>query len=468
MGAREEHLNFSKGAWPRVLLDSARTLQGEGEDWLAYLFGQQFSEVEEAVDRARSHRTRRILRRYRQFAARGKPPQISRCSTLVYAATHNQFSALVPVARGLARRGEEVLFVVGQTAFMQHAPGSSMLRVWSAQDLFLSFLLTFFRLPALLCLMLRRPWNQIRPSLPNFLASHRYIPYFYRLVRASSPSIVLVSNDHNVDTRSLLAVGRDAGAKTAYVQHASVSNLFPALGMDFAFLDGESALENYKHCEVNYREGSAKPLERQILLTGQQKKLVPTRTYRTNRAVGIALSGDERPSDLAPLISYFIEEGIKLRLRFHPGSGADEAILQLVPTEWISDPLKESLGDFFAQIRVLIAGNSSIHLEAGLSGVVPLYFLVGEARHDDYYGYVKFGVAKRCTSYDELLKETRKVLIGESVLDKTALQRFSATFGTPWEGKEGELVAEILSGILEEGCVPKALVEWPIRLHRFR
>ena len=58
-----------------------------------------------------------------------------------------------------------------------------------------------------------------------------------------------MSNDHSPANRALLLVAKSKGIKTVYMQHASVSNLFPVLDFDYSFLDGVNAYNIYKEIE---------------------------------------------------------------------------------------------------------------------------------------------------------------------------------------------------------------------------
>ena len=94
----------------------------------------------------------------------------------------------------------------------------------------------------------------------------------------------------------------------------------------------------------------------------------------------------------------------------------------------------------------LIAGNSSIHLEAAIAGVMPIYYELSPPDHSDYYGYVKHGLTQKAASVPEVLK-----IIEETQDNHTpnagAVRYYSDTYLTEWDGKEGELVAECLKAL---------------------
>lgn len=78
--------------------------------------------------------------------------------------------------------------------------------------------------------------------LSTFCSVYTYLAYFYRVLSRTSPEFVITANEHNVLNRCMLAVAHHIGIKTVYLQHASVSNIFPALRVNYAFLDGQCAL----------------------------------------------------------------------------------------------------------------------------------------------------------------------------------------------------------------------------------
>ena len=72
------------------------------------------------------------------------------------------------------------------------------------------------------------------------------------------------------------------------------------------------------------------------------------------------------------------------------------------PLVTISYPEKEFLDEYFRKCDVLVSGNSSIHLEAAVSGLVTYYYeFSNETSYYDYYGYIKTGL---CEIFPENLK----------------------------------------------------------------
>ena len=75
----------------------------------------------------------------------------------------------------------------------------------------------------------------------KFCETYIYVPFFLEELQKIRPKLALISNDHTVQARSLRISAEILGIKTLYMQHASVSEIFPPLEFDYALLDGEIA-----------------------------------------------------------------------------------------------------------------------------------------------------------------------------------------------------------------------------------
>ena len=441
-------------------------LREEPETWLAYLHGQKFEaldHVKEAKPRFRGAPVRLAVFFYRlmsKSAFRFAPSRPERHRVLAFAGTANQRDALSNTLEALERRRVSVLAVSAPEAntdgeptrryqTLRFGPVEVAKAIW------------------LLMLRVRSVRRQLSSGhdrltawrLDTFCWPYVYLAYFERLLRQVQPSVVLVSNDHNAPNRSLLAVARAMGIKTAYMQHASVSPLFPCLTMDYAFLDGKAALECYIQSEANRPPALSLP-QRHVFLTGQKKPLVVERKT-SEGVIGLALNALDTPSDVAPVLDALTGTGRRLCVRWHPALKGRKlepflAVLQGYPYVERSDPNDEPVGRFLGRLDGLVAGNSSIHLEAALSGVVPVYFEFSETRLSDYYGYVRQGLSIAAESLEDLVNAVRLIREGHLSVNADAVRYYSATFKTQWEAAEGELVAGHLDSLLD-GADPRTL-----------
>lgn len=151
------------------------------------------------------------------------------------------------------------------------------------------------------------------------------------------------------------------------------------------------------------------------------------------------------------MINALQEKGLCVRLRWHPGQAISDinqyrAAFSSSERISLSDPKQENVSDFLARIGWLIAGNSSIHLEAAIAGVMPIYYELTRPEHSDYYGYVKHGLAQQAASVPEVLQIIKETQHNHTP-NAEAVRYYSDTYLTEWDGREGDLVAECLKAL---------------------
>lgn len=439
--------------------DIKEVLKQEPETWLAYLYGQKLDQIP-VLTRNKPRFQGWFFRflMYKLFVIRNfslfSNVNVSRgVDCLIFAGSINQMSALEGTGRALRRSGKRVVsighyrHIENWKSELEYIPYR-----FTLGDVAKSLLLMFVFGPRLIKKLKSKNVAATRYYLDNFLSIYLFLVYFHRLISKFDLEYVFVSNDHNVPNRSLLAVAHYVGVKTVYLQHASVTTFYPALRVDYAFLDGQSALDVYRQCEVNQPSTQRNvPLPR-IFLSGQKKSI--HRAEVQGNIVGLALNPQDDVSLAIELIWKLVESGCRVVVRWHPGQ-SDQKVVPLKETfadnEFVglSDPKIEPVLVFLRRIKWLIAGNSSIHLEAALAGVRPIYYELKAPDVSDYYGYVKTGVALNLENLDELIytvSDARAAFVPR----EDAVRYYSATFHTGWEGREGELVCKTL---MEQKCL---------------
>lgn len=426
----------------------------EPETWLTYIYGQQFESLkylQGLKPRYRGKYLRLAIWIYlllRQARFRSKPVQ-GECDYLFFAGTLNQKNSLATTLDTFKTRGIKVRAIAPKSIITQDDDSYEAMAI-SFLGVVKCIILALVRAKSLSTQLKQKSELLTVNRLDNFLNSYNALVYFDDILNKLKPRFVIVSNDHNTMNRSLIALARNAGIETVYMQHASVSNLFPALNFDYAFLDGQSALITYRECENNCPCKTALQKNRKVYLTGQKKKVkaeIKT-TEIKSKEVGIALNALDSLEGAERLVVLLENNGVKVRLRWHPALATK--VTQILKTRLssreveFSDPKLESLGSFFSKISCLVAGNSSIHLEAALAHVVPIHYEVSQQYTNDYYGYVKNGLSINARDFSSLLDILKLVGSGDLSINKNAVQFYSSTFGTEWDGREGELVAECL------------------------
>jgi hypothetical protein len=259
------------------------------------------------------------------------------------------------------------------------------------------------------------------------------------------PQAIVFANDHNADARAMLLAAKQLGIKTVYVQHSSVSNLFPPLSFDLNLLEGQDSLDKYKQCG---------PVTGRVEFIGMPKadKFVPLRNNsQTVKVLGIACNLMDLTEEVKTLLANISRDFPDLRiiLRPHPRDKRDFSFIkQISPTIQLSDIQRQSVFEYLQELDMLISGNSGIHLEAVLLNVWSVYFNFNpkEELHD-YYGYVARGLVEEAASYAVL-----KPLLEQGKNQKPEVylraRYYNATVGTEFDGKSSELAARYLRHFL--------------------
>jgi len=320
--------------------------------------------------------------------------------------------------------------------------------------LFCVILLLFALKAPLLHINLKRLSNskEISYFINQFYMSYFYLPYFLDQLYKYKPKFVLMSNDTNVSCRSLKLAAEILNIKTVYLQHSSVSTLFPPLGHNYIFLDGQASLDIYHKNEIDNSLNLKKNSVRHIFLSGNKRKLIKLDLNKKDQ-IGIAINRLDDLEIFKKICFKLINLGFKVRIRFHPGTS------NLIKNKFINifknnslfqykDTNKESVSDFFGNLCCLIGGESGIHLEAAICGVVPIYYKT-QADFYDMSGFVKYGIAYEANKAKDIVSIINKIKLNKLKVNKSAVKYFSSTFLTEWQGREDELVVNHLLSIFK-------------------
>jgi len=433
-----------------------KIIKKEPEEGLAYLHGQQLNRLKHLKD-GKQRLTGVFFRslaffyhvfRLFYFSLAGSIKKQSKVDYYFYAGSENQANSLIGTAKSLNERKAALRTDSNIASKLNGANEVIEFNQLSVRvsDLVISVLLFLTHAPRLYVRLKNSDADKVSRFFNTFCLSYFYLSVFYRLLDKYKPSYAIVANDHNVDCRSLIAVAKHLSIGTVYMQHASVSDVFPALTVDFAFLDGESALNTYRNCKNNLPSTSTNRDITKVFLSGQ-KKILCLSGKAMNKKVGLAVNMLDDLQDVVALVNRLTGQNKLISLRWHPRQKISDVIhlkelYQNNPYVFLSDPRQQTINDYLAELDCLISGNSSIHLEAAVVGVTPIYYEFQSSAIEDYYGYVKNGIAVKAESYQCLTKllATEK----KPTLSVKSIQYYSATYGTEWYGKEGDLVAETL------------------------
>ncbi len=309
-------------------------------------------------------------------------------------------------------------------------------------------LLYYWQFPVVLLGLLRTEGRAAWRFFDLIFNAIGYYEVYRRALRHYRPRAVVFANDHNDDARALLLACQAEGVPTAYIQHASVSTSFPPLGFDLNLLEGQDALDKYRQCG---------PVHGRVQLVGMPKAdafLSQRNTSLAVRRVAIAANLLDPTDGLSAALEYLLSEfpDITFTLRPHPGDQRDFADLRRAfPQLRWSSAREESVFEFLLGHDALVAADTSTHLEATLLNLVSIYYRFGtHAAADDYYGYAAHGLVERAYTLPEVGELLRRY---QQLKPATHYQRaayYSATLGTPNEGKSQQLALQAIDAWLQQ------------------
>jgi hypothetical protein len=255
-------------------------------------------------------------------------------------------------------------------------------------------------------------------------------------IQGSGARYMLVSNDHSALPFHAIHMALALGVPSGYVQHAPVTELFPPLATDAAFLDGARALDVY--AAVAHTTGAThRPT---VFLTGIQRRITPSKGI----ALGVAVNRLDQPTPLIKEAIGLLGAETSIVLRPHPAMPQDalEAWQAFAAAcgATMSQPGIESSTAFVQRIHTLLAGNTGLHLEAALAGVSCHQWPAEDGIPNDYYGFQALGLVQ---AWEQ--KASRRT----PTVDQ--LRHWSHTYATPWAGYEAHLVAALVMNKVRTG-----------------
>lgn len=253
--------------------------------------------------------------------------------------------------------------------------------------------------------------------------------------------IIVFANDHIMQNLCLIHFARKYNIQTIYTQHASITDRFPSLQFSYSFLDGMESWDKYK------KIGGAKGT---VFLSGSPRfDIINTIKQKRNlkKRIGIALNIWDSNEIVMQLCTYIQSKCDKtIIVRPHPAlehkdwsSFTDIGII-------LSLPSKENAFNFISDLDLLIANESSIHLDAALMNVPTILYNFSDNKIVDWYSYIKNGLITVAKSKEDVCKTIFE--LHRITINKTRVQYFVASFGTIYEGKIGKHIAEFITCLL--------------------
>lgn len=383
-----------------------------------------------------------------------------------YCETHNQMKSLRPLINSLADRGKRTSLVIDKKLTHKSEELNADVTVMSFS---VGLIVT-----SLVCIFLRMGFltgrtqsykhqNRYKKQFNRFFRIYAAILYFHKILQKTKPKLVLIANDHNCDTRSLRLTCELMGIKTAFVQHGSGTQLNPPLRFDYVFLDGLCSFEGYTN-KPEVKAGYALEMPKRVFLSGKMlqrnNELAPTPS-KSSESLKIGI-GVNKLDDFEVVKRFMesvqkVDPTVSFRIRTHPAQ--DQEFLKKLSdfrstsksTEH-SEGHNEPLSEYFQLIDVLVAANTSLHLEAMLLETVSYYYEFSDTVEiRDYYRFIHYGLIKDFPSWEQInTQEKLSQIVSIPAEQKEAIRKFCESHGTKWYGRESELVARTCALILND------------------
>jgi hypothetical protein len=287
-------------------------------------------------------------------------------------------------------------------------------------------------------------WLHPRYRARNFelmLKGFGYIDKFVALLHANEPACIFISNDHYPDSRALILAARKLGIKCIYIQHASVSSLFPPMKASHALLYGEYSEKIYR--QIGNTEASIIPVGNHKF--DAYRECIQNKKF-TGR-IGVAFNKLDPIKEVVAVCEHLAKHfpADSIILRPHPAEKR-----QLDAAFPISRADRENSLEFLKGIDVLVAGNSNILLEAASMNVhaCQIQFGAGVKSFVDYYGFIRTGVAKEIKSKEELVAVI-SAIFEKGIFDaRKNTKLYDASVGEPYEFDVENHMVSVINNIL--------------------
>ncbi|MCJ8166369.1 hypothetical protein MKJ04_16100 [Pontibacter sp. E15-1] len=306
--------------------------------------------------------------------------------------------------------------------------------------------LYYYKLPFLLLQFLRHKRASTLRFFDLLYDAIGFYEVYLQKLRRYQPAAVVFANDHNADARAMLLAAKALQIKTVYIQHASVSNLFPPLTFDLNLLEGQDSLDKYLQCG---------PVQGQVALVGMPKAdaYVPFRNHSTHiRTVGIGCNMMDDLQEVAGLLRKLSDAfpSLTFILRPHPRDTRNRsALTKIARNITISNGKEQHVFDYLKQLDVQISSTSGIHLEAVLLNVWSIFYDFNPTQHlHDYYGFIQHGLVDVTGSAEELVQLLATKLDTRPEVYHRA-RFYNATVATPQDGKSGELALKHICSLIK-------------------
>ena len=301
-----------------------------------------------------------------------------------------------------------------------------------------------------LCKIYKNSKGYVRHSFKNaffkYLLTYGYLKMLVSFFNDNKVKLAIVSSDHSMRTRVVAYAAKSCGTKSVYIQHASVTTNFPKLVFDYAFLEGNDALDKYK------KIGN---IVSDIFLLGSLKlgKDIRLNKNTTVETIGICIDLISDLSIVDELIVEFLKHfsSINIILRPHPREERWNSIrnLQEKHSICVSYSNKVDVIHFLEKVDCIISGESNIHLESTLMNITPIYYSFSKHKNStkDVYGFIANKLIKYIANDIQELNGIINDLKIKKPNIRNRAQYYDASIGTSFDGNTSMLYDQVISSI---------------------
>jgi len=272
------------------------------------------------------------------------------------------------------------------------------------------------------------------------LSVYRVFTFLFWLKK---PQYLIMDNDHSDVNVGVFHAAKRHHIKNIYFQHANVSEIFPPMTFDYAFLYSEMAAEVYSNI---------KQTEASLICVGNMKadgfiQINQERFFdRNNLRIVLCVNTVAEIEAYVSLANKLADlDKVKLiKFRLHPYLLKFQMDFDH-PKIIISNSKLENSFECFKDMDLNIAGNSSIIEEALFTDTPTVYFDLDE-KMSDYYGYAKNQIViASLKNIDDVIGFIKNYDSPISVISKAVI--YSSSINTKFTGKTSELVGKIIMDI---------------------
>jgi hypothetical protein len=257
----------------------------------------------------------------------------------------------------------------------------------------------------------RNVYYGLRKEFYKSLISFRNYKLLFNTI---TPKTIVFFNDHQFVYTSLLYAAKDKNINTVYIPHASISQYFPPLDFDIAFLEGKEMLDTYNKISPSYTK---KIVAGNIKLDSFRRREIQKET-KNSKIIGFALNTLDNIEVVKDWIIQIKRELSKYSFEFvfrqHPR-------MKKVQIEGLnfSDSTTEDSLTFLSNIDILITGSSNIILEARLLNkkVYNCIWFSNMPNAEDNYGFIKNGLLSKSYYHCESLLTDLKGFIDDGAIE---------------------------------------------------